>query len=157
MKFLLTFLCLSLSLQFPASAQPKQKAEREFLKQLNNIVKNSKEQHWAYTGTMSIDSAFAINKEGILSVTVRYTNDSSFIVSRMEAPVSNIEYVAYDLYLILKYSTDEVNTYVSAEGSNVLQQTGKTNLFHIGAPLSDGYKKQEKLQKAANNVLQYYK
>ena len=86
-----------------ASAQSKQKAEKKFLKELNSIVRKSPSQHWGYDGVMTIDSAFAISKTGIISVTVRYTTDEFFMRARMEAPVSTISEVAYDLYLILKY------------------------------------------------------
>src|SRR6478752_3658048 len=100
MKTVLAFFCLCFILQSPTQAQSKQKAEKEFLKQLNSILKNSKQQHWAYEGNvMSIDSAFAINKEGILSVTVRYTSDTSFVRVRLAAPVSKIDTVRYDLYM----------------------------------------------------------
>jgi hypothetical protein len=81
------FLFLLLCSSFVCHAQTKKKSEQEFLKQLNSILKNSKQQHWAYEGNaMSIDSAFAINKEGILSVTVRYTSNTSFVRVRMTAP-----------------------------------------------------------------------
>lgn len=134
-----------------AIAQSKQKAATAFLNELNYILKNSKEQHWKYTGTMTIDSAFAISKAGILSVTVRYTNeDGSYVRSRMEAPVNKIKKVAYDLYLILEYKEDEVTAYESEANSNELKELEKTNYFHIGVPDSDGYTRQEKLQRLLN-------
>jgi len=105
---------------------------------------------------MSIDSAFAINKEGILSVTVRYTTDSSFVITRMAAPVNKIQRVAYDLYLILEYKDDLVIFYESEPGSIALTEKGKTNLFHIGAPLPEDVKYLEKLQKALTRLLKYY-
>ena len=105
---------------------------------------------------MTIDSAFAINARGVLSVTVKYATDTSVIRARMEAPVSQIKGVAYDLYLILEY-TDEVVTmfYSESEGSE-LKETGKSHLFHIGEPKKGGSDKQEKLQKALDNLLNYY-
>lgn len=105
-----------------ASAQSKKKAEKEFVAALNSVLKNSKEQHWRYTGKMTIDSAFAINKEGILSVKVRYTDEGSVVITRMEAPVKNIQSVAYDLYLILEYETDEITVYESEVNSNGLNK-----------------------------------
>ncbi|GAB2839831.1 hypothetical protein [Ferruginibacter profundus] len=157
MKILFVLLCFCCSLLFIAVAQPKQKAEKEFLKQLNSILKNSLQQHWNYEGaTMTIDSAFAINKEGILSVSVRYTTDSSFVRARMAAPVNKIQRVAYDLYIILEYKDDLVTFYESEPGSNSLNEKGTTNLFHIGAPLPEDAKYQLKLQKALNKLLKYY-
>lgn len=138
-------------------AQTQQKAEKEFVTHLNNILKYSDEQHWKYKGVMTIDSAFAINKEGILSVTVRYTDDTSFIRTRMEAPVKNIKWVAYDLYLILEYNKEEVTVYESEINSNELKESSKTNYFHIGAPLPEEMKRQEKLQKLLDKVMVFYK
>jgi len=154
--FLLTACYLFLSLLTNAQTK-KQNAEKEFLNQLNSILINSKDQDWAHNGTMTVDSAFAINKEGILSVTVHYTDDDSAVVSmRMEAPVKKILRVAYDLYLILEYKKDEVTVYESEANSKELKELHKTNLFHIGVPLSDGYKQQEKLQKLLERMLKYY-
>lgn len=136
----------------------KQNTEKEFLTQLNNILINSKEQHWKYTGAMTIDTAFAINKAGVLSATVRYTNeDGSFLITRIEAPVNKILRVAYDLYLILEYKDDEVTVYESEPEKNELVPLNKSNLFHIGVPQKDGYAQKEKLQKLLDKLLKYYK
>jgi hypothetical protein len=95
-KIILLITCFfSFILPPAATAQAKQKAEKEFVGQLNHVLNISRQLHWAYEGNaMTIDSAFAINKEGVLSVTVRYTNDSSFTRVRMEAPVSKIINIA---------------------------------------------------------------
>jgi len=151
--FLLTACYLFLSLLTNAQTK-KQKAEKEFLNQLNSILINSKDQDWAHNGTMTVDIAFAINKEGILSVTVHYTDDDSAVVRmRMEAPVKKILRVAYDLYLILEYKEDEVAVYESEPGKNELVQVNKSNLFHIGIPQKEGYTQKEKLQKLLKKVL----
>lgn len=106
----------------------------------------------------AIDTAFTISKKDILSVTVSYTDEEgSYVRSRMEAPVSKIKVIAYDLYLILDYKTDEVTHYESEPNSNALVEKYKTNYFHIGVPLGDGYKAQKKLQKLLDKLLQYYK
>lgn len=136
--------------------KPWQKVEF-FLYELNGILKNSKLQHWGYEGIMTIDSAFSINKDGILSLTVRYATDSSFIRTRMEAPVYKIESVSYDLYLILEYQGGEVTVYESEPGKNELVPLNKSNLFDIGVPQKDGYIQQEKLQKLLEKVLKYCK
>ena len=105
---------------------------------------------------MMIDSAFAISKEGILSVTVRYTSDTSFVRVRMEAPVRKILTVSYDLYLILEFIDNDVTVYVSKPGSNKLKEVSKSILFHIGIPPADDIKYQEDLQMALDNLLKYY-
>ncbi len=153
----LTFLAFSLLLQTTADGQTKKKAEVAFLKELNNVLKNSEEQHWRYNGVKRIDSAFAINN-GILSVSVSYTDeDSSIIRTRMEAPVNKIYKVLYDLYLILEYKSDEVTAYESKADSNELVEYQKTNYFHIGAPLPENMERQEKLQKLLDNLMKNYK
>ena len=156
-KFILSLLILGCSVFLnTAIAQTKQKAEKKFIDQLNTILKNSKQQHWNYEGMMTIDSAFAINVAGILSVTVRYTTDASFVIVRMAAPINKIQQVDYDLYLILKYKDELVTYYESAPGSNKLIEKGKGELFHIGAPLPEDVKYQEKLQKSLDKLLKYY-
>ena len=157
MKILLTCLFFSLLLPIAATAQSKEKAQAAFLAALNKIISNSKEQHWAYKGVMTIDSAFAINKKGDLSVTVRYTEDTDVVIARIVAPVKKKMRVAYDLYLILEYNANDVSAYETAKNSNHLIELEKTNYFHIGVPLYEGYKQQEKLQKLLDNLLIYYK
>lgn len=157
MKTLITLLYFSLLLPVAATAQTKQKAETAFLAELNKIISNSKEQHWAYKGVMTIDSAFAINKKGELSVTVRYTEDTDVVIARMVAPVKRKMRVAYDLYLILEYNDNAVAAYETAKNSTHLKELEKINYFHIGVPLYEGYKQQEKLQQLLDNLLKYYK
>ncbi len=157
MKKIITGLFFCLLLSLAASAQTKQKAEKEFIDQLNNILINSKEDDWQIGGKMSVDSVFAINKAGILSLSVRYTKeDSSFVRARMEAPVNKIWRIAYDLYLILEYKNDDVTVFKSGTNSNELVEDNKTNLLHIGAPFPEDIRHQQKLQKLLDNVLKYY-
>lgn len=150
-------LCFSLLLQLSSQAQSKKKDEKEFLKQLNTVLKKSKQQQWAFEDyVMTIDSAFAISKKGILSVTVRYTNDSSFVRVRTTAPLVKIEKIIYDLYLILVYKENVVTFYKSEPNSMELKEFNTYNWFHIGAPLPEDIVYQEKLQKALDNLRPYY-
>ena len=158
MKTIIFGLYFCMFLPAATTAQTKQKAEKEFVNQLNNILINSKQDDWQPGGKMSIDSAFAINKAGILSLSVRYTKeDSSFVRVRIESPINKIWRIAYDLYLILEYKTNEVTVFKSATNTNELIEDHKTNYFHIGAPLPEDIRHQEKLQKLLNNLLKYYK
>ncbi len=158
MKTLFTYLVFFLLAPTVTTAQTKQKAEKDFVNQLNSILKNSKDEDWQPGGKMTIDSAFAINKAGILSLTVRYTDeDSSFVTARMIAPVNKIWRIAYDLYLILEFTNDEVTVFTSAKNNNELPETLKTNYFHIGAPLPEDIKHQKKLQKLLDKLLIFYK
>ncbi len=153
----LFIIALIVFFQINTIAQTKQKAEKAFVAELNKIISNSKEQHWAYKGVMAIDSAFAINKKGDLSVTVRYTEDNDVVIARMVAPIKRKMRVAYDLYLILEYNDNYVSSYETAKNSTHLKELEKTNYFHIGVPLYEGYEQQKKLQKLLDNLLKYYK
>jgi hypothetical protein len=75
----------------------------------------------------------------------------------MEAPVNKIQRMAYDLYLILEYKNNEVIVFKSVTNTNELIEDHKTNYFHIGAPLPEDIRHQEKLQKLLDNLLKYYK
>jgi len=138
-------------------AQSKQKAEQEFLQQLNSIIQHSPRHHWSYEGKMTIDSAFAISKKGILSVSLHYTTDSSVIRVRIEAPLRKLVTVSLDDFLILETKGKDVSFYLSENGSNVLLGNGKGSLFHIGIPENDGENKRDKLSRALANVLKFYK
>ena len=156
MKVLIWLVMLYFIQPVSLQAQSKQKAEKEFLAELNNILYKSRKQHSLYEGVMTVDSAFAINKEGILSVTLRYTNDSSYKRVRLQAPVKDISLVRYDLYLILEY-TDKLVTYFESQwGSEVLEETGKGGWFHVGAPLPEDVAYQQRVQKALNKVKLHY-
>ncbi|MBC7418264.1 MAG: hypothetical protein H7325_08930 [Pedobacter sp.] len=153
MKYILSFFCFAFILQLPLHAQSKKKAEKGFVQQLNTLIKKSSRQSSGYNGIMTIDSAFAINKQGMLSVTVRYRSDTSFIRVRTTAPVNKINTLRYDLYMILEYKDNLVTFYESAPGSNVLVETGKGGWFHVGAPMPENYMYKEKLQAALDKVL----
>lgn len=154
-------LIIHLFLLFPllVSAQSKQKAEQAFVTELNNIIKNSKQKHWAYEGyKMTIDSPFVINKEGILSVTTSYNKDTEFITTKMWAPVSKIDRVAYDIYLILEFKGDDVSSsYREGKGKEPFIENEKDFIFHIGVPIVEDIERQIKLQKLLDNLLKYYK
>lgn len=153
--FLLLTLCCGIIAQFSAQAQSGQKAEQQFLQTLNTILKNSPLQHWAYSGKMSIDSAFAIDTAGILSVTVRYTTGTTFYRVRMEAPLNRIVQITHDIYVILEYAGKEVLVYESAENSSGLELRDRRNLFHTGIVEDDG-ETTEKLQKLLDELHKYY-
>jgi hypothetical protein len=119
MKTIVTIILLSILLPFAGMAQGKQKAEQEFVAELNSIIINSKPDEWPTNTKMSIDSVFAINTAGILSLNIRYTkDDSSYVKVRMEAAVNKIWRIAYDLYLLLEFKDEEVSVYKSDSNSN---------------------------------------
>src|SRR5687767_1330818 len=152
MKFLILSALFSLIQPVPLQAQSKPKAQKEFLAELNKVLHKSRQQHSSYEGVMTIDSVFAISKEGILSVTVRYTTDSSFKRVRLAAPVGRIDTIRYDLYLILEYRDDIVSLSESEPGSEMLKEVSKGAWFHVGAPLPEDVVYMERLQRALNKL-----
>ncbi len=155
-SIILSLLCFLPIISF---AQSQKSAEDAFVKELNSILKNSTQQHWAYEGEkMTIDSAFAISKNGILSVTISYiNNDGKKTITRTEAPVNKIASVAYDLYLILEFKEAVVSNFYASDGSTVLKASETDDYFHIGAPLPEDPQWQIKLQKLLDDLLKYYK
>ena len=145
-------------LPITAFSQTKEKAQNALVKELNTILRISDQHHWAYEGKMTVDSAFAIDKNGILSMTVNYKTDSTNIKVRMEAPIYKARSVLYDLYLILEYGQDEVKVFeiVNETGKKEEKHEYKNSLFHIALPLEKGYEKQKKLENLLQKVLKFY-
>ena len=145
-------------LPITAFSQTKEKAQNALVKELNTILRISDQHHWAYEGKMTVDSAFAIDKNGILSMTVNYKTDSTNIKVRMEAPIYKARSVFYDLYLILEYGQDEVKVFeiVNETGKKEEKHEYKNSLFHIALPLENGYKKQFILENLLQKVLKFY-
>lgn len=155
-RFWLLVIISCFFISYSAVGQSKIRAEQQFLKALNTILKESKQQHWDYEGKMTIDTPFLISKTGILSVTVRYNDNGSIVRARMEAPIKKIKSVLYDLYLILDFEEPIVDVYTSKPGDILLKKTDINQFFHIGAPLKDGYKKEKQLQQLLEKLMKYY-
>ena len=138
MKKLLVFVVITSLYWQPTIvfAQKKNKAERAFVTELNTVLNKSEKQDGDYEGVMNIDSAFAINAAGVLTVTVKYTSDSSITRVRLAAPVSSIQKVLYDLYLILECADEQVHLF-EAKNNEPLKEVSKGSWFHVGAPLPE--------------------
>ncbi|UEG49533.1 hypothetical protein LK994_12905 [Ferruginibacter lapsinanis] len=152
MKKIFSGLLLCFLLQHTVSAQTKQQAQRDFVKELNAVLKASSTIHWAYTDRMTIDSAFAISKNDILSVTVRYTNDSSFFRFRMEVPMNKIRNIIQDVYLVLECDQDAVKCFLSEKNSNTLVFSHNYNLFHTGELMDADYETLERIKKIFDKI-----
>ena len=154
--FVLLTCCLLFSL-YSSAQSAKAKAEKAFLKELNSILYSKKDDHWWYKGEEVIDTAFYINQAGILSVTKSYKEeDGRFIRIRSEAPVNKIKEIAYDLYQILDYKTQEVTLFESEYNDMKLVEKEKSNYLHIGVTAMDGYKQKKRLEKLLKTLLKYY-
>ena len=143
-----------------ATAQPKQQAEKAFVAELNNIIKNTKEENegFKFDGKIVIENEFAINKQGILSLTLLYNNrDGTFNKAKMEAPVNKIQGLSYDLYLILEFKDDAITWHKTAINSTEFIEQSTSSYLHIGVPWPEDIRHKENLQKLLDEVLKYYK
>jgi len=142
------------------TAQPKQQAEKGFVAELNNIIKNTIEENegFKFDGEKIIEQEFAINKQGILSLTLRFNNrDGTFYKAKMEAPINKIQGLSYDLYLILEFNDDAITWHKTAINSNEFTEKSTSNYLHIGVPWPEDIRHKENLQKLLDVVLKYYK
>ena len=147
MKFPILFIVAFFLFPGWSNAQSKSKIQKKFLTELNTILKNTNQHHWNYEGKMKIDSAFQINKKGVLSVTVSYKTDSTSTKVKMEAPFNKIKSVDYDLYLILFFEENDVTISETFKENPERNNQYQTNLFHIGIPREDGLLVKDQLQK----------
>ena len=158
MKKLLVFVVITSLYWQPtiAFAQNKKKAERAFVTELNTLLSKCEKQDGDYEGVMTIDSAVAINADGVLAMTVKYTSDSTITRVRLAAPVSSIQKVLYDLYLILECADDQVQLYEAKNGAP-LKEVRKGSWFRVGAPLPESIMYRVRVEKALKKLLAHYK
>jgi hypothetical protein len=151
LAFTLMALCF---LNHTVVAQSKQKAEKDFLKELNDILKKSENQHWEFDGKMSIDSPFTINSQGMLTSTVKYTTDTSVTRVRTEAPVNKITFARQDVYVYLEFRDKSVMVY-EQKGNRDWVLRFKRNMLHIGMGDEAG-KQADKVQKQFDKLREFY-
>jgi hypothetical protein len=147
---MLTLCCLSQT----TLAQSKSKTEKDFLKELNDILKQSPNQHWEFDGKMSIDSPFTISSQGILTSTVKYTTDTSVMRVRTEAPVNKITFARQDVYVYLEYRDKSVIVYEQKKNKDWSIKF-KRNMLHLGMGDDDG-KQADKVQKKFDKLREFY-
>lgn len=153
-KYLILTFSFFLSFSLLSFAQSKAKAEKDFLKELNEILQDSENQHWEFDGKMTVDSTFTINSRGQLTSTVRYTTDTSVIRVRSEAPVNKITFVKQDVYIYLEYRDKSVMIYEKKNEKDWAIKF-KRSMFHIGTG-DDGGKEADKLQSKFDKLREHY-
>jgi hypothetical protein len=153
MKNCFLILSMILLIQMPAHAQ-RTKTEEKFIGQLNKVLKASSTQHWYYKDyKMTIESPFAIEEGGILSVTVRYTNDTSSFVVRTEGVLNKMEGVVQDIFLSLKFGNYMVFTTVYENG--IKKNVEESELFFIGN-INDDIRITEETERLWAKLKKYY-
>lgn len=160
MKYPALLIVFLIALSFSSFAQkskPQKKAEKEFLSQLNKIISQKNVQHhWLYEEPYTVVQPFQIDTAGILSVTIRYTTDSSWFLHRMEMPVKSIVGIAWDMYVIIESEKENVKVLESKPNSSLLKETFPRNIFHIAIVADDNPKVADKLRKSWAKLAPYY-
>lgn len=160
MKIIVTCSLLFVLLPIMAFSQTKQQAEIAFLEELNILFADTtaESQGMGFPDKKIIEAPFTINKEGVLTVTLKRINaDATVEISRMEAPINKIKQVVYDLYLILEFKDEDVTWLKFAPNSTTIADTSSGKYFHIGIPLPEDERHQIKLQKMVDELLKFYK
>lgn len=106
--------------------------QEKFVQKLNEVLTNTKEFNWGSNEKIKVDSVFKLNKDGLLSVCLRYYNDSTFSLVRFEAPIKEIISIDVDVYLILLFKQNAVHVYKSATGVDLLSFSYTTHMIHVG-------------------------
>lgn len=153
-KIYLVSAVLMSCISFSVTGQSKGKAEKDFTKELNDILKQSPNQHWEFDGKMTVDTPFSITPQGTLTSTVRYTTDTSVIRVRSEAPVNKITFARQDVYIFLEYRDKSVMVYEQKNNKDWSIKF-KRNMFHIGMGDDDG-KQADKVQKKFDKLREFY-
>ena len=161
MKYLVLTLILVFTGFLNAEAQTKssqqKKIEKKFLKQLNVIINNGHPQHhWSTESRYTVAQPFAIDDSGVISVTLRYTNDTSWYLHRMQMPMSALKGIVWDIYAIMDVidSENAVTVLESEPGQTKLKEVERRYLFHIAAVEDE--KIITDLQKTCSKLLPFY-
>ena len=140
----LFFLC---GLAHSSNAQNNSKEVKAFLDALNKLATTTTQNHWRYEEPMKADSLFHLNGD-TLTVTLKYSTDSSWTRVRMAAPFSKIRTIDWDHYLLLNYhDEDVVRIYEQTNLDPAWKLVQQTDLLHIGA-VSEENKKEMKMKEA---------
>ena len=116
-----------------AQSPNRELAEKEFLKTLQKALDVGIDQTDPADPKCSIDTAFAIDSNGILSLTLRFQNkDSSFYIQRYAVPLHLVSNVFYDVYIGLECYNDAIYIRRSKKNTTNYNQYALTNLWHIG-------------------------
>ena len=112
-------------------SKSQQKAEKEFLSQLNTIIRQKNTlHHWNYELPFTIIQPFQIENNQ-LSVVLKYSTDSSWFIHKMVIPVESIRDITWDMYAILESGSKNVMVYESLPNSTTIKLVDSRNHFHI--------------------------
>jgi len=148
------------SIRLAGQSPNRELAEKEFLKTLNQALEIGIGQMPPEEPACTVDTSFAIDENGILSLTLRYKNndkDSSFYIQRYTVPLRLISNVFYDVYIGLECYNDAVYIRRTKKNTVIYNQYALTNLWHIGILPEDKAKElQPKLFALVRELRRWY-
>ena len=160
MRILLLLYCLAATIPMAAQSPNRKLAEKEFLKTLQEALEMGMDSTPPEDPICSIDTAFAIDDKGILSLTLRFKNkdkDSSFYLQRYAVPLRLVSHVFYDVYIGLESYNDAVYVRRTKKNTTTYNQYALTNLWHIGMLPEDKAKElQPKLFALVRELRRWY-
>jgi hypothetical protein len=133
MRVLLLLCCIMASFRLVAQGLNRELAKKELLKTLQQALEVGIDQTDPEDPKCSIDTAFAINENGILSLTLRFqNNNSSFYIQRYTVPLPLVSNVFYDVYIGLESYNNAIYIRRTKKNTTNFNQYALTNLWHIG-------------------------
>ena len=160
MRILLLLCFLAGSLALSAQGPNRELAEKEFLKTLQEALELGMDSIPPEDPTYNVDTAFAIDEHGILSLTLRFKNrgkDTSFYLQRYTVPLRLLSNVFYDLYIGLECYNDAIYVRRTKKNTTIYNQYALTNLLHIGMIPEDKAKElQPKLFALVRELRRWY-
>jgi hypothetical protein len=146
------------SLHLAAQGPNRELAEKELIKTLQKALEIGIGKADPRDPLCTVDTTFAINESGILSLTLRFKNeDSSFYIQRYAVPLNMISNVFYDIYIGLECYNDAIYVRRSKKNTTNFNQYALTNLWHIGMVSEDQAKElQPKLLSLIRELRRWY-
>ena len=158
MRILLLLCCTIAFSGVVGQSRTHEQVEKEFLSTLQTALEIGIQQADPEEPACTIDSAFAIDEKGVLSLTLRYQKkDSSFYLQRYAVPLHLISQVFYDVYIGFECYYDAVYVRRSKKNTTYFNQYAETRLWHIGQlPERKGLELQQKLFALVRELRTWY-
>jgi hypothetical protein len=154
-KFIL-FLVFCVLMQIPVIGQTKKIAKANFLKTINDIAASSRDHHSDSYYSVSTTIPFKIDKKGILSATLRYSQIDSSKTVKMTVPILGISGISCDdNYLTLRFK-HAITIYEENPKTKLFDTHSKEFYVHFGY-ISEESPRLMQLRKELKELQKHYK
>nr|WP_315197689.1 hypothetical protein [uncultured Flavobacterium sp.] len=150
------FLVFCILMQISAIGQTKKIAEANFLKTINSLASSSHDDHSDNYSATSTITPFSINKTGVLSATVRYSQIDSDKTIKMMVPILGISGISCDDDYLTLQSKSAIILYEENPKTQLFDTHSKESTFHFGYS-SEEDKRLMQLRKELKELQKYYK